>query len=72
MIKNQEIKGKGSSTLGLLFYEKMRVFQSLLDYKGDKYLSKLLCHSLSACIHFVQFLNASSCSLITIFKIFQI
>ena len=49
-MKNQEIKG--TSTLRLIFYEKMKAFQSSIEYfKRDKHLSKLLSHPLYPCIH---------------------
>ena len=45
-MKNQEIKG--TSTLGLLFYESMKVFQSLVEYLRD--MNSDLNHFLILCM----------------------
>ena len=73
MIRNQKIKGTFKTfILGPLFFKWMGVFQSLLDcfpvgvcaVKQNIYFFTFL----YAGVHFLQFLNALTCSPITIFS----
>ena len=79
MIRNQKIKG--TFTCGPLFFKWMSVFQSWLDcfsigacafVNYSKYKLFHLQKSLHAGVHWLQFLNDLTCSLIALFQVHQI
>ena len=79
MIRNQKIKESFIS--GLLFFKWMGIFQSWLDCISigvfalihySKYKLFHLQKFLYAVVHLLQFLNAVTCGLITLFQVHQI